>query len=205
MTITHRDMIQETVYYKGIAIFINNKTENMNRTSNYFKIFIMALLTIMTMAGCTDDDTQQAYDLNGYWQGSIQGDYYSNRYGGNDSWDTEIWFVQEGDFSNGGYGREIDYARRSGYVYDVKFDWEVRNGRIYIDYYDGYHIIIRDYELYYIGSGQRFRGYFEDWDTGRTLASFDLVKVGGWSNWAKQHKMEFSKKPMAPADSTVQK
>ena len=88
----------------------------MQKTRHYIKAIAIAIVAMATMSGCTDDDTQQAYDLNGYWQGSIQGDYYSDRYGGGDSWDTEIWFVQDGDFSNGGYGREIDYARYSGIV-----------------------------------------------------------------------------------------
>ena len=178
----------------------------MNKTARMIPTLIAALLTVLTLAGCDNDDIDQAYDLNGYWQGSIDGNYYYDRYGSNESWDTEIWFVQDGDFSNGGYGREIDYNRATGRAYDVDFDWEVRNGRILIDYYDGYRIIIRDYELYYVGSGQRFRGYFDDWDTGRTLASFDLVKVGGWSDWAKQHAMDFGAlKGKAQADSTASK
>ena len=159
----------------------------MQKTRHYIKAIAIAIVAMATMSGCTDDDTQQAYDLNGYWQGSIQGDYYSDRYGGGDSWDTEIWFVQDGDFSNGGYGREIDYARYSGIVSDVEFVWEVRNGRIYIDYYDGYRIIIRDYELYQRGNSEHFRGYFDNWDTGETLASFDLIKVGGWSDWTRRY------------------
>lgn len=159
----------------------------MQKTRHYIKAIAIAIVAMATMSGCTDDDTQQAYDLNGYWQGSIQGDYYSDRYGGGDSWDTEIWFVQDGDFSNGGYGREIDYARYSGIVSDVEFVWEVRNGRIYIDYDDGYRIIIRDYELYQRGNSEHFRGYFDNWDTGETLASFDLIKVGGWSDWPRRY------------------
>ena len=161
----------------------------MSKTRHYIATAIALFVTMLAVTGCTDDDVDQAYDLNGYWQGSIQGDYYSDRFGGHDSWDTEIWFVQDGDFSSGGYGREIDYNRSTGYVYDADFDWEVRNGRIYIDYYDGYRVIVRNYELYSVGSGQRFRGYFDDWDTGETLASFDLVKIGGWSDWAKRHVM----------------
>ncbi len=162
----------------------------MNKTARMIPTLIAALLTVLTLAGCDNDDIDQAYDLNGYWQGSIDGNYYYDRYGSNESWDTEIWFVQDGDFSNGGYGREIDYARYSNYSYAVEFDWEVSNGRIYIDYYDGYHIVIRDYELYSRGNSQHFRGYFDDWDTGETLASFDLIKVGNWSDWA----MRYTKK-----------
>ena len=58
----------------------------MNKTTHYLRLALMAIVAAVTMASCTDDDTQQAYDLNGYWQGSIEGDYYSDRYGGYDSW-----------------------------------------------------------------------------------------------------------------------
>lgn len=163
----------------------------MNRIFNRITLTVMSLVTIISLTGCTNDDVDQADDLNGYWEGSIEGNYYSDRYGGNESWDTEIWFVQEGDFSNGGYGREIDYSRHSGRTYTTDFDWEVHNGRIYMDYHDGYRVIIRDYELYSVGSGMRFRGYFQDYDTGETMASFNLVKTGGWSDWAKKHTTDF--------------
>lgn len=163
----------------------------MNKAGNYLAVLLLAALTALSLTGCTSDDVDEAYDLNGYWQGTIEGDYYSSRYHDSGRWDTEIWFVQDGDFSNGGYGREIDYSWNTGRPYTVDFDWEIVNGDIYIDYYDGYRIIIKRYELYYVGSGQRFRGEFWDYYTGDYLASFNLVKVGGWTDWAKRHAADY--------------
>ena len=57
----------------------------MNKTSHYLKTIVLSLVAVLAMASCTDDDTQQAYDLDGYWQGSIVGNYYADRYGGHDN------------------------------------------------------------------------------------------------------------------------
>ena len=46
-----------------------------------------------------------------------------------------------------------------------------------------YSIIVRDYELYSVGSGMRFRGYFDNYETGESMASFNLVKVSDWTDW----------------------
>lgn len=163
----------------------------MRKVYNYTLTLVMAVFTVFSHASCTDDDVDQAYDMNGIWQGTIQGEYYNDRYGRDGQWDTEIQFVQDGDFSNGGYGYEEDYSYYWNRVYRSKFYWEVRNGRILLDYDDGYRIIIRDYELYSVGRGMRFRGYLDDWDTGETLASFNLVKVSDWTDWAKKHNAAF--------------
>lgn len=162
----------------------------MNMHLNRMTAMAFVLITTLAFTSC-DDDIDVAYDLNGIWQGTIEGNYYYDRYGNNEGWDTEIEFVQHGDFASGGYGYEVDYSWRTGRGYSSSFNWEVRNGRIHMLYDDGYHIVVRDYEFYYVGNGQRFRGYFDDYDTGETLASFNLVKVSGWSNWAKEHTMNF--------------
>ena len=69
----------------------------MQKTRHYIKAIAIAIVAMATMSGCTDDDTQQAYDLNGYWQGSIQGDYYSDRYAcaylTADDADTAVWYL----------------------------------------------------------------------------------------------------------------
>ena len=51
----------------------------MNKTARMIPTLIAALLTVLTLAGCDNDDIDQAYDLNGYWQGSIDGNYYYDR------------------------------------------------------------------------------------------------------------------------------
>lgn len=161
----------------------------MNKTKHFATLLLLFVASMLTFSSCTTNDMDQAYDLSGYWQGTIDGSYYSNRYHTTSSYDTEIQFVQNGTFSTGGTGIERDYDRY-GLANECGFDWEVRNGRIYMEYYDGYRIIIRDYELYSIGNSQRFRGVFESYYTGEQLATFNLIKISGWSNWAKKHEMQ---------------
>ncbi|MDD6009745.1 MAG: hypothetical protein PUC25_10245 [Prevotellaceae bacterium] len=147
-------------------------------------LMMMVLLSALTLTSC-DEDTETAYDLDGIWQGTINGNYYQDRYGYTESWDTEIRFYQNGDFSRGGSGEERDWDYR-GKCYSSRFDWKVRNGRIYLYYDDGYNIVIDRYDLYWRSNTQRFRGYFEDFDTGDQLASFDLVKVVDWHDFSKK-------------------
>ena len=147
-------------------------------------LLMMVLLSALTRTSC-DEDTETAYDLDGIWQGTINGNYYQDRYGYTESWDTEIRFYQNGDFSRGGSGEERDWDYR-GKCYSSRFDWKVRNGRIYLYYDDGYNIVIDRYDLYWRSNTQRFRGYFEDFDTGDQLASFDLVKVVDWHDFSKK-------------------
>ena len=147
-------------------------------------LMMMVLLSALTLTSC-DEDTETAYDLDGIWQGTINGNYYQDRYGYTESWDTEIRFYQNDDFSRGGSGEERDWDYR-GKCYSSRFDWKVRNGRIYLYYDDGYNIVIDRYDLYWRSNTQRFRGYFEDFDTGDQLASFDLVKVVDWHDFSKK-------------------
>ena len=155
----------------------------MKRLIEKMTMAAMLIITALTMTSC-DEDTETAYDLDGIWQGTINGSYYQDRYGNSERWDTEIRFYQNGDFSRGGSGEERDWDYR-GRCYRSYFDWKVRNGRIYMYYDDGYNIIIDRYDLYWRGGTQRFRGYFEDYDTGEQLASFDLVKVADWYDYSK--------------------
>lgn len=147
-------------------------------------MMMVVLLTALTLTSC-DEDTETAYDLDGIWQGTINGNYYQDRYGYTESWDTEIRFYQDGDFSRGGSGEERDWDYR-GRCYSSRFNWNVRNGRIYLYYDDGYNIVIDRYDLYWRSNTQRFRGYFEDFYTGEQLASFDLMKVADWHDFSKK-------------------
>lgn len=138
---------------------------------------LMLALSMMTFTSC-DKDTMLAWDLDGLWSGTIVGDYYYDRYGlVGDIYDTEIYFYQNGEFSKGGTGYQIDRNRETRRYTRYSFEWRVNNQRIHIYYDDGYEIIIRDYEIYEVGRTLRFRGYFDDAYDGTPLASFDLVKV----------------------------
>lgn len=142
------------------------------------KFTMMVICTMFAMTSC-DSDTDLAYDLDGTWAGSLSSEFYDYRYDRHmtDEYDTEITFVQDGDFSRGGTGYEIDYNLTTGYETRDYFDWKVRNGRIYLYYSDGSSVVIRDYDIYYVGGTPHFRGYFDNAHDGSTLAAFNLVKV----------------------------
>jgi hypothetical protein len=153
----------------------------MKKIYTYTKLMLLALISTVAFSSC-DDDTMLAWDLDGVWEGTISGDYYNNHYGYSD-YDTQIMFHQSGSWGSGGDGYEIDRNVRTGRYSKVWFTWSVRNGRIYMDYEDGYRIIIRDFETYWMGNRMRFRGYFDDYDTGETLAWFNLIKVESSSDY----------------------
>ena len=138
----------------------------------------MATMAVMLAFTSCDEDAALAYDLEGVWQGTIIGDYYSYRgYEVSDEYDTEIMFDQDGSWLKGGQGYEIDYNLRTHRSTKVYFRWSVKRGRIHLHYDDGAHVVIRDFETYWVGSRMRFKGYFDDAETGRPLASFNLIKV----------------------------
>ena len=148
----------------------------MKRIFTYTKMLFVALIATAGLCSCDEDD-MIAYDLNGIWQGNIASSYYTHRYGMvTDYYDTEIMFDQRGAWGSGGTGYEIDRDRYGRYT-KVFFDWSVRNGKIYISFEDGAHVIIRDFETYRMSGIMRFRGYFDDYQTGEQIAEFSLMKI----------------------------
>ena len=97
--------------------------------------------------------------------------------------DVSLAYDLDGVWGSGGTGYEIDRNIGTGRYTKNYFDWSVKGGRIYLDYDDGFRIIIRDYETYWVGGRMRFRGYFDDYDTGEQLAAFNLVKVESSSDY----------------------
>lgn len=156
----------------------------MKRFKHQLALWGLALMAVFALSACENEDTDTAYDLNGIWQGEIRGSYYSHRYGvTTEQWDTEIQFCQDGAFANGGWGEQRDYNRYNRFSKCYRFDWWVNYGQILIEYSDGYRVIIRDYDLYGVGRGMRFRGYMDGYDDRNFSASFDLVKVSNWTDW----------------------
>ena len=153
----------------------------MKKIYDYTRFMLMALVTMVTFSSC-DEDSDIAYDLDGAWSGTVVGDYYYYRCGKEyvtyQDWDTYIEFKQDSPFATSGEGYEYDENRRTGQWSETYFDWQVRNGKIYISYDDGTDVVIRDYEVYQIRNVMRFRGYFEDY-RGNDIASFDFIKVAG--------------------------
>lgn len=140
----------------------------------YIRLTFMAVVAMTAFTSC-DEDHALAYDLEGIWEGTIVGEYYNQHYGRamTEIYDTQIYF--ERTYGTSGTGWERTYSSR-GHS-EVRFDWGVRNGRIYMEYYDGYRILIDRYETYYLGNKLRFRGYFVDYDTDEEIASFSLIRV----------------------------
>ena len=151
----------------------------MKRLFTNITMVMMTLAMAMTFTSC-DEDVDQAYDLNGTWTGAIKTIVQSNRFGYyEETWLTDITFVQDGDFSRGGYGYEYDYSP-DGYEYRNRFDWTVRNGRIYLYYDDGTDIVIDRYSQ----TENRFSGIFCDARTFDDVASFQLRKTSDNRYWA---------------------
>lgn len=144
----------------------------MKKLLTQLTMAVMILTMGMTLTSC-DDDVEQAYDLNGVWKGWITTVVDGDRFGYyEEDWDTTIEFVQDGDFSRGGYGYERDYSP-NGNVYSNRFDWSVRNGRIYMYYDDGSDIVIDRYSQ----TSNRFSGIFCDARNYDEVATFRLVKT----------------------------
>ena len=148
----------------------------MKTIFTYTKMMFILVMTVMTLASC-DEDRDLAYDLEGVWQGTITGNYYSYRGYASNDYDTEIMFRQPDSWSKGGDGYEIDYNYETRRYTKVYFDWVVRDGKIILRYDDGQKVVISDFETYYVGSRMRFRCDSGTCNTAEQLAAFNLVKV----------------------------
>lgn len=150
---------------------MNIMKERIRNIATYVMVALMAL----TFNSCEDDEIAQT--LDGIWEGEVATEYFSYRHGVQTEYQAvDIEFYTDPYRYARGTGIEYDYYR-SGYWYTASnFDFEVRNGVIYLDYDDGSYVAIRNYRL----SDNRFRGEFIDYYSGRFLASFDFVKVSDW-------------------------
>ena len=137
-----------------------------------FLTFLFLAVTAMTFVSCDDDKI--AATLDGVWEGQVSlGRWNSYQY-------VDIEFYKNPYRYAQGDGIEYDYTGydRHGncYYYVSRFVYEVRNGRIYMDYDDGTRVVISSYSL----SGTRFSGTFNDYYSGSYLADFDLYRVDGY-------------------------
>lgn len=148
----------------------------MKRLDTYFTMIAIAMLSF-TFTSCDIDDEAISYDLEGVWEGEIISGTY-NRYGDySESYtDVQIEFYENPyEYAKGG-GREIDFDYYGRPTDIVRFNYAVRNGIIYMDYYDGSKVEIRRWNMW----GDRFEGDFHDYRTGEYLASFRLYRVDSW-------------------------
>lgn len=141
-----------------------------------FTYAFMAMTVLLTLSSCHDDEIAQ--DLAGIWEGEVAQSYFVNRYStAVDYQSVDIHFYKDPYHYAQGDGVEFDYSGydRYGniYYYESRFVYEVRNGRIYMNYDDGTRVVISHYSL----SGSRFSGTFNDYYSGDYLADFDLYRV----------------------------
>lgn len=143
------------------------------------KLFtLITAVTMMALGSATltscNDDQEIAYYLAGEWQGEITSVMTNERF------NVTMFFDQNANdyYSTSGTGYEVDWGWQ-GRSSRMAFTWYVRNRGIRINYQDRTRVIAEWDQLpYNANPGQRFSGYFVDWDTGETLAEFYLVKMG---------------------------
>lgn len=177
------------------------------------KVFILmsvALVAMFGLSSCNSDDQDEAMVLSGEWRGDwkmwYEDDFGHRFYAEN----TSLKLVPDHRYSTRGYGIQVDSYSHGEYRYLwYKFDWEVRNGIIYIDYRydDELDTFIRDYRLdnnyfsgYFGNSSTRFRmAKISDWyyNTPEIMVESDAY---GWSLWS-AHSKQFEQGAVAKANN----
>lgn len=126
-------------------------------------------------------DVHQSIKFAGQWTGDF-GMYYTYRMGERlytfDSYDTDIVFYPEYDGATWGYGKQVDYYEHGPYTHIYnRFDWEIRSGVIYLQYYSDPSLdcAIYDYSM----THDRFQGRF-----GNSNDRFYLTKIADYYDWS---------------------
>lgn len=158
----------------------------MKRTTLIGRMLMM-LAAILCLSSCNlvwnvedDMDVHQSIKFAGQWTGDF-GMYYTYRQNGRlytfDSYDTDIIFYPEYDGATYGYGKQVDYYERGPYEYIYnRFDWEIRNGIIYLEYYSDASLDCAIYD--YVMTADNFRGRF-----GSSNDKFCLSKIADYYDW----------------------
>ncbi|MCQ2095666.1 MAG: hypothetical protein MJY59_02860 [Bacteroidaceae bacterium] len=142
---------------------------------------LLCLSASSLLMSCMSEDTEESIVLSGQWTGNF-GMYYEYEWRGYiytfNSYDSDIVFYPDYDYATHGYGYEVDYYYEGPYDrMSLRFDWEIRSGRIYL-YYPGnscYNATISNYRL----SNNYFTGYFNG---GGEM--FSLRKLADFYNWS---------------------
>lgn len=142
------------------------------------KLFTLLTIALSLFMVSCDEDVDRAIMLSGQWRGDLGASYdkgmntYFAEY-------SDIVFYPNSNYSTRGTGREVDHYRSApvSYVYN-EFDWEIRNGRIYLTFPYNHDLdaIIDDYRMtndYFSGVISNYYG-----DT-----SFRLYKIVDYYDW----------------------
>lgn len=155
---------------------------------NLLKNICIMMVAMLSLSSCgmvigweEDMDVHQSIKFAGQWTGDF-GMYYTYRMGGRlytfDSYDTDIVFYPEYDGATWGYGKQVDYYEHGPYTHIYnRFDWEIRSGVIYLQYYSDPSLdcAIYDYSM----THDRFQGRF-----GNSNDRFYLTKIADYYDWS---------------------
>lgn len=159
-----------------------------NKYSLVAVIFLLA--SLFTVSSCVPVVIERDYDRNpdqgqsfvfaGQWHGDF-GMFYNYVYQGRkytfDSYDTDIVFYPQYNGATYGWGKQVDFYEYGPYEYMYnRFDWEIRNGVVYLRYYNDSSL---DADIYdYRMTADRFTGRF-----GNSSSTFSLYKIADYYNW----------------------
>lgn len=136
-----------------------------------FTLFAVALSLVMVSC---DEDVEEAIRLSGQWKGDMGMCYEDHGWIFYAEY-TDIVFYPDYEYATHGYGKQVDHYYdgpvKKTYLY---FDWNIKDGRIYMRYYDEHQLsnVIYDYRLGY----DSFIGYM-----GNTR--FQLYKIADYYDW----------------------
>ena len=110
-------------------------------------MLLVAAFSLMTFSAC-DSDTTTRWELEGVWYGDFAM-YLNVGYHSQKAYKTTLYFDSNRE------GKQVDQYP-GGYVDYNYFRWDVRGGKIIMDYYDDYdnglmagqHVTIDSYTLY---------------------------------------------------------
>lgn len=174
--------------------------------------FFAAIATVLSFCSCEDDAI--AMRLDGIWEGEVAQEVWTYRGYSTTVQRVDIEFYRDPYAYGQGDGMEYDYVPVYDYhgyvrgydVIEVPFDFDVRNGVIYLHYLDGSEhdrIVIRNYHL----DNGHFYGTFCSYYNGVALADFDFWKVYDYYSRSAGSRagegMEFNVVPASKYNKTI--
>ena len=146
----------------------------MKKSLSLFSIIAMVCCCAMFTSCTPDEDIEEAMVLRGEWQGDWKMSYETHLGHVFYAYSTNLQFFTNSSYTNRGYGYQVDFYDYGPYreLYS-RFNWEIRDGVIYINYPDDhwYDTYIYEYRL----TDRHFTGYL-----GETDLYFDLVKLASF-------------------------
>ncbi len=148
------------------------------KTIKKLMMLLVAVFSLMTFSAC-DSDTTTRWELEGVWTGDFAMQLYVadkyNHYGyTKEAYNTTLYLYDNRE------GKQVDYYRTGKPTDTNYFTWDVRGGRIIMNYYDGtmrgQTVEISSYTLY----NGRWEGYVQGY-------KFEMYKeASAYDNYAKQ-------------------